>query len=155
MVRIALGTMAFAVAAACASAPEAKTPQQMMTGKWHCATDSDNIVITGAFDYRSDGMATSSSSIEVDAGAMKILLTADADSTWGFNADGTMTEKVTEMKLTSAKMGGQEMDKGMVDALVQPMVDGVVGESSTTTVTFGENSFVSTTEEGIVTTCKR
>jgi hypothetical protein len=52
-------------------------------------------------------------------------------------------------------MGGQDMDKDMVDSLVQPMIDGVVGESSTTTVTFGENSFVSTTEDGIVTTCKR
>jgi hypothetical protein len=43
----------------------------------------------------------------------------------------------------------------MVDSLVQPMIDGVVGEFSTTTVTFGENSFVSTTEDGIVTTCER
>jgi hypothetical protein len=91
----------------------------------------------------------------VDAGAVKISLTSDADSTWGFNADGTMTEKVTAMKLTSAKMGGQDMDKDMVDSLVQPMIDGVVGEFSTTTVTFGENSFVSTTEDGIVTTCER
>lgn len=155
MVRIAIGTLAFAAMAACSSAPMAQTPQQKIVGKWNCATDADNILISGAFDYRPDGLATSSSNIEVDAGAVKIALTADADSTWGFDADGTMVEKVTAMKLTSAKMGGQDMDKGMVDALVQPMIDGVVGESSTTTVVFGENSFVSTTEEGIVTTCKR
>jgi len=155
MVRIAIGTLAFAVVAACSSAPTAQTSQQKMVGKWTCATDTDNIVISGVFDYRADGLATSSSKIEVDAGAVKISLTSDADSTWGFNADGTMTEKVTAMKLTSAKMGGQDMDKDMVDSLVQPMIDGVVGESSTTAVTFGENSFVSTTEDGIVTTCER
>jgi hypothetical protein len=155
MVRIAVGTMALAVMAACSSAPAAQTPQQMILGKWNCATDADNIAISGVFDYQANGLATSSSNIDVDAGAVKIALTADADSTWGFDADGKMTEKVTSMKLTSAKMGGQDMDKDMVDSLVQPMVDGVVGQSSTTTVEFGDNSFVSTTEEGIVTTCTR
>jgi hypothetical protein len=66
-----------------------------------------------------------------------------------------MTETVTAMKLTSAKMAGQEMDNDMVESLVQPMIDQVVGESSTSTVAFGENSFTSTTEDGIVSTCKR
>jgi hypothetical protein len=155
MVRIALGTMALAIAAACASAPETQTPQQMIIGKWTCATETDDIGISGVFDYQANGLAKSTSSIDVDAGAVTIVLTADADSTWGFNADGTMTEKVTAMTLTSAKMGGQEMDQDMVASLVQPMIDQVVGESSTTTVVFGENSFVSTTEEGIATTCKR
>ncbi|MEY4784690.1 MAG: hypothetical protein RIR41_2625 [Pseudomonadota bacterium] len=155
MVRIALGAMAFAVAAACASAPEAKTPQQMMTGKWSCATESEGVVISGVFDYQANGLATSTSNIDVDAGAVKIALTANADSTWGFDADGKMTETVTAMKLTSAKMAGQEMDKDMVESLVQPMIDQVVGESSTSTVAFGENSFTSTTEDGIVSTCKR
>ena len=149
MVRIALGTMAFAVAAACASAPEAMTPQQMMTGKWNCATESEGVVISGVFDYQANGLATSTSNIDVDA------VTANADSTWGFDADGKMTETVTAMKLTSAKMAGQEMDKDMVESLVQPMIDQVVGESSTSTVAFGENSFTSTTEDGIVSTCKR
>ena len=111
MVRIALGTMAFAVAAACASAPEAMTPQQMMTGTWNCATESEGVVISGVFDYQANGLATSTSNIDVDAGAVKIALTANADSTWGFDADGKMTETVTAMKLTSAKMAGQEMDK--------------------------------------------
>jgi hypothetical protein len=155
MVRIAIGTLAFAFVAACSSAPAAQTPQQKMVGKWTCTTDTENIVISGVFDYRADGLATSSSKIEVDAGAVKISLTSDADSTWGFDADGKMTETVTAMKLTSAKMAGQEMDKDMVESLVQPMIDQVVGESSTSTVAFGENSFTSTTEDGIVSTCKR
>ncbi len=155
MVRIAIGTMAFAVMAACSSAPSAQTPQQMVMGKWNCATQTDDIAISGVFDYQANGLAKSTSNIDVNAGAVKIVLTADADSTWGFGADGKMTETVTAMKLTSAKMGGQDMAPAMVASLVQPMVDGVVGQSSTTTVAFGDNSFVSTTEEGIVTTCKR
>lgn len=155
MVRIAVGTMALAVMAACSSTPAVQTPQQMILGKWNCETESDNITISGVFDYQANGLATSTSNIVVDAGATKIALTADADSTWGIDEAGTMTEKVTSMKLTSAKMGGQDMDADMVSSLVQPMVDGVVGESSTTTVEFADNAFVSTTEEGIVTTCKR
>lgn len=155
MFRIAIGFVALGVMTACATAPEVQTPQQKMIGKWNCATDTDDIAISGVFDYQGNGLATSSSNIDVDAGAVKIALTADADSTWGFDADGKMTEKVTSMKLTSAKMGGQDMDPSMVASLVQPMVDGVVGQSSTTMVEFGDNSFVSTTEEGIVTTCKR
>jgi hypothetical protein len=147
--------MALVALAACASAPAIETPQQKVLGKWSCETESENIAISGVFDYQANGLATSSSNIGVDAGAMQIALTADADSTWGFNEDGTMTEKVTAMKLTSAKMGGQDMPPDMVASLVQPMIDGVVGQSSTTTVEFGDNSFVSTTEEGIVTTCKR
>ncbi len=155
MVRIAFGTMALALATSCASAPAAQTPQQMVMGKWNCATESEGVAISGVFDYQANGLAKSTSNIDVDAGAVKIVLTATADSTWGFSADGKMTETVTAMKLTSAKMAGQEMDKDMVESLVQPMIDGVVGESSTSTIAFGENSFTSTTEDGIVSTCKR
>lgn len=155
MVRFAVGTVMLAAMAACSSAPAPQTPQQKIMGKWTCATESENIAISGVFDYQANGLAKSSSNIDVDAGAVKIALTADADSTWGFAEDGTMTEKVTAMKLTSARMAGQDMAPDMVASLVQPMIDGVVGESSTTTVTFGDNSFVSTTEDGIVTTCKR
>lgn len=155
MARIAFGTMALALMAACSTAPAPEAPQQRVLGKWNCATESDNIAISGMFDYQANGLAKSSSNIGVDAGAMQIALTADADSTWGFNADGTMTEKVTAMRLTSAKMDGRDMPPDMVAQLVQPMIDGVVGQSSTTTVAFGEDSFTSTTEEGIVTTCKR
>lgn len=155
MARIAYGTIALVALTACNTAPAAETPQQKVLGKWNCATESDNITISGVFDYQANGLATSQSNIGVDAGAMQIALTADAESTWGFNADGTMTEKVTAMRLTSAKMGGQDMPEEMVAQLVKPMVDGVVGQSSTTTVAFGDNSFTSTTEEGIVTTCKR
>jgi hypothetical protein len=35
------------------------------------------------------------------------------------------------------------------------MIDQVVGESSTSEVAFDGNSFTSTTEDGIVSTCKR
>lgn len=155
MVRIAVATITFTLLSACASAPEAQTPQQMVMGKWTCATESENVAINGVFDYQANGLATSTSNIDVDAGAMKIAIVASADSTWGFGDDGKMTETVTGMKLTSAKMGGQDMPADMVSSLVQPMIDGVVGQSSTTTVVFGDNSFVSTTEEGIVTNCKR
>jgi hypothetical protein len=155
MVRLAFATMTCIALAACSSTPAVETPQQKVLGKWNCATESDNIAISGVFDYQANGLARSSSNIDVDAGAMQIALTADADSTWGFGEDGKMTEKVTAMKLTSAKMGGQDMAPGMVASMVQPMIDAVVGQSSTTTVVFGDNSFVSTTEEGIVTTCKR
>lgn len=155
MVRIAVGAVMLVVVTACSSAPAPQTPQQKMLGKWTCATESENIAISGVFDYQANGLATSSSNIDVDAGAMKIALTANADSTWGFAEDGTMTEKVTAMKLTSAKMGGQDMAPGMVASLVQPMIDAVVGQSSTSTIAFGEKSFVSTTDKGIVTTCKR
>lgn len=155
MVRIALGTMVLAVVAACAAAPEPQTPQQMMMGKWNCATESENISISGVFDYQANGLAKSQSNIGVDAGAMKIAITADADSTWGFGEDGKMTEKVTAMKLISVKMGGQDMPANMVASMVQPMIDSVVGESSTSTIVFGDNAFTSTTDENIVTTCKR
>ena len=154
MVRIAIGALALA-AAACSSAPAAQTPQQMIMGKWTCSTESEGVKISGVFDYLANGLAKSTSNIDVDAGAVKIVLTADADSTWGFDADGKMTETVTAMKLNSAKMAGQEMDKDMVESLVQPMIDQVVGESSTSTVVFGANSYTSTTDDGIVSTCKR
>jgi hypothetical protein len=155
MARIAFGTFALVLVTACSSAPAAQTPQQMLMGKWNCTTESENIAISGVFDYQANGLAKSSSNIDVDAGAMKIALTADADSTWGFDVDGKMNEKVTAMTLTSAKMGGQDMPPDMVAQLVQPMIDGVVGQSSTTTVVFGDSAFTSTTEEGLVTTCKR
>lgn len=155
MVRIAVGTMMLAAVAACSSTPAPKPPQEMILGKWTCETASENITISGVFDYQANGLAKSQSNIGVDAGAVKIALTADADSTWGFGADGKMTETVTAMKLTSAKMGGQDMPADMVESLVQPMIDEVVGQSSTTTVVFGDNSFTSTTEEDIVTTCRR
>jgi hypothetical protein len=155
MIRAAFGTLAFVALAACGSAPEPQTPQQMIMGKWTCATESENITISGVFDYQANGLAESQSNIGVDAGAVQIALTADADSTWGFGVDGKLTETVTAMTLTSATMGGQPMPPDMVESLVQPMIDGVVGESSTSTVVFGEGSFVSTTDDDIVTTCKR
>jgi hypothetical protein len=155
MIRIAISSVVLAALGACGSTPEPRTPQQMIMGKWTCETESENITISGVFDYQANGLAQSQSSIGVDAGAVKIALTANADSTWGFGEDGKMTEMVTAMRLISATMAGQPMPTDMVESLVQPKIDGVVGQSSTSTVVFGENSFTSTTDEDIVTTCKR
>ena len=70
--------------------------QQKILGKWNCSADSDGIERRGKFTYLANGLGRSRRDIDVDAGAMKIVLTGMLDSTWGFNADGTMTESVTD-----------------------------------------------------------
>lgn len=154
MKRILLGMLALAAASACASTPSG--PSQKILGIWNCAADSDGMSVAGKFTYLPDGLGRADATINVDAGGMKIQMTGLLDSTWTFNDDGTLTEGITDLKVQSATTGGQVMAPAMIATMIQPMVDqAIVGQTSTSKVEITDTTFISTSDDGVVTTCKR
>lgn len=156
MVRVAIACLALSALGACASGPSAESPQQKILGNWTCETDADGMKVKGDFTYLANGLGEGIANVDVDGGGMAISLVGDVNSTWGFAEDGKLNEKVTSMKVTSAKMSGQDIAAPMIASMIQPMVDEmVVGQTSNTTVVFGDGTMTTTTEDGVVTNCKR
>lgn len=155
MVRLLLGTAAAIALAACASTP--KGPAEQILGKWTCGAEQEGMTVSATTTYAKDGTTSGVATVGVQAPGSKIELTGDVATTWSFDASGKLSETVKSMKVTSATMGGEAMAPPMIAAMVQPMVNAmVVNETSTSTVVFAGNTMTSTDEEmGVVTTCKR
>lgn len=140
---------------ACASGPAAGKNSQIL-GKWTCEAASDGMAIAGVFDYLADGTVRGDAKMDSEVEDTKVSLTGDVLATWEFLEDGKLRETITSLKVKSAVMGGQAAPPAVIPTLIQPMIDDtVVGQSSVSTVSFTADSFTSTDEEGVVTSCKR
>ena len=83
---------------------------------------------------------------------MAVDITATGEASWKFLADGKLEETIINVTVVSGKVG----DNNVPPATIQPIVDQVVvNETSTGTVVFNNTSFTSTDEDGVVTTCTR
>lgn len=139
--------------AACASAP---TPQQQILGKWTCESASEGMAAKGAFEYLADGTIKAEGVLDSEQGGMPASVTADIAGTWRFLEDGRLEETITSMKVKSATMSGMAAPKNIIDSMIQPMVNQmVVGQATVSTPEFAGNSYTSTDEDGVVTTCRR
>ena len=150
MVRMIAGTALLALLAACATT--APTPAQQVVGKWSCETNTDGIKVLGKVDYLSDGKAASDVSVAIDQGGMAMTIAATAESTWLFLADGKMSETITKATVTSGNMAGQDVPPAMIQPMMEEMV---VNQTSTSTVVFEGSAMTLTDEEGTVTRCTR
>jgi hypothetical protein len=152
MKRIVIAAVALVSLGACASTPAAKSPADMILGTWNCKAESEGVSTDAVITYVKGGTATMDASVGVKQGGMAIDLAGKGDASWKFLPDGKIEETITRLTVTSGKMGGNPVPVGMI----QPMVDQmVVNQPVKSTVVFSDASFVSTDEEGVVTTCTR
>ncbi len=155
MIRILSGSALALALAACASAPSA-TPATLILGTWTCSTTSEGMAIAGVLDYRADGTVKGDAMMDADMPGMKASITGDVDATWAFLPDGKLQETITALKVKSAVLDGQAAPAAMIPLMIQPMVnESVVNQSSISTAVFAAETFTSTDEEGVVTSCKR
>ena len=143
------------VASGCASTP--KGPADLILGKWTCSATQEGMSVAATTTYDKGGTAGGVAKVSVQAPGSAIELSGDVKSTWAINADGKLEEKVTSMTVTSAKMSGSDLAAPMIAAMVQPMVDEmVVNQTSTSTIAFEGNTMTTTDQDmGVVTTCTR
>lgn len=151
MKRILLAAAALTLGA-CASSPAAKTPADMILGKWNCKATAEGITTDADVTYLKGGAATMDAKAGISQSGMAIEILATADASWNFREDGKLEEMITRMTVTKGTMSGQDVPP----AMIQPMVEGaVVNQKTVSTAVFSDNSFVSTDEAGTVTTCSR
>ena len=151
MKRILLAAAALTLGA-CASSPAAKTPAEMILGKWQCKATTEGIATDAAVTYLAGGKASMDAKVGLAMSGMAIEILANADASWNFRPDGKLEEMITGMTVTKGSMGGQSVPT----AMIQPMVESaVVNQKTVSTAVFSGNSFVSTDEAGTVTTCTR
>jgi len=151
MKRILLAAAALTLGA-CASSPAAKTPADMILGKWNCKATAEGITTDADVTYLTGGAATMDAKAGISQSGMAIEILATADASWNFREDGKLEEMITRMTVTKGTMSGQDVPP----AMIQPMVEGaVVNQKTVSTAVFSDNSFVSTDEAGTVTTCTR
>lgn len=151
MKRILLAAAALTLGA-CASSPAAKTPADMILGKWNCKATAEGITTDADVTYLKGGAATMDAKAGISQSGMAIEILATADASWNFREDGKLEEMITRMTVTKGTMSGQDVPP----AMIQPMVEGaVVNQKTVSTAVFSDNSFVSTDEAGTVTTCTR
>ncbi len=151
MKRILLAAAALTLGA-CASSPAAKTPADMILGKWNCKATAEGITTDADVTYLKGGAATMDAKAGISQSGMAIEILATADASWNFREDGKLEEMITRMTVTKGTMSGQDVPP----AMIQPMVEGaVVNQKTVSTAVFSDKSFVSTDEAGTVTTCTR
>ncbi len=148
--------LAFGVLAlgACASSggSAAKTPAQMILGKWNCEATAEGITTDANVTYLDGGKATMDAKVGVTQSGLAIEILATADASWNFRADGKLEEMITRMTVTKGSMGGNDVPP----AMIQPMIEqAVVNQKTVATTEFSQGKFVSTDETGTVTTCTR
>jgi hypothetical protein len=152
MKRFAYAASGFVVLGACASAPAAKTPAEMIIGPWSCKAASEGVTTEAKVNYMDGGKATMDAKVGVNQSGMAINITADGEASWAFQDDGKLKETITKMTVKTGSMGGQEVPL----AMIQPMIDQmVVNQSSTSTVAITPTTLTSTDENGVVTDCMR
>jgi len=154
MKRILLASVVLALGA-CASGPggsAAKTPAQMVLGKWNCKATAEGITTDAKVTYIDGGKATMDAKVGVTQSGMAIEILATADASWNFRADGKLEEMITRMTVTKGSMGGNDVPP----AMIQPMIENAVVNQKTVSVAeLSEGKFVSTDESGTVTSCTR
>lgn len=134
------------------SVSEAQTPKagDQLLGKWMCESNDGDTVIKGPFTYLAGGKSTMETTIAVSSAGIEFQGTGNA--TWTLLPNGKLEEVITDFKVASGKSGGQPVPA----ATFQPMIDqGVVNQKITSDIKFADKSFVSTDDQGTVTTCKR
>ena len=155
MKRVLIATVALALGA-CASGSgatsAAKTPAEMILGKWNCKATTEGVTTDAAVTYLAGGTATMDAKVGVSQSGMAIDITATADASWKFLEDGKLVETITKMTVTSGTVGGQTAPPAMIQGMVEQMV---VNKPTTSTAKITDTSFVSTDESGTVTTCTR
>jgi hypothetical protein len=152
MKRILFGTAALVALGACASAPAAKTPAEMMLGTWTCKAESEGVTTNADVTYLEGGKTTMKAKVGVVQSGMVIDIDATGDATWKFLEDGKLQETITGMKVISGKMGGNDVPVAMIQPMVEQMV---VNQSSTSTAVITPTTMTSTDDDGIVTSCTR
>jgi hypothetical protein len=155
MIRILSSSVLAIGLVACASGPSAGTGAQIL-GKWTCSTAADGMAVAGVFDYLADGTVKGDAKMDSEVEGTKVSLTGDVVATWQIQGDGKLKETITSLKVKSAVMGGQPAPPALIPTLIQPMIDdSIVGQSSISIVSFAGNTFTSTDEDGVVTSCAR
>lgn len=140
---------------ACASGPSTAENSQIL-GRWNCSTAADGMSVAGVFDYLADGTVKGDAKMDSEVEGTKVSLTGDIMATWEILDDGKLKETITALTVKSAILGGQPAPPSVIPTMIQPMIeDSVVGQSSTSTVVFTADTFTSTDEEGVATSCKR
>ncbi len=155
MKRILLATAVLALGACASSGGEtaAKTPADMIVGKWTCSAAPEGIQSDAVVDYIKGGAAKVDAKLAVEQGGMAIEILATGDATWTFLPDGKLEETITALNVTKGTMNGNDVPPAMIQGMIQ---QSVVGQKTTANVVFSDDGFVSTDEgSGTVTTCKR
>lgn len=155
MKRMLLATAVLALGA-CASSgggTTAATPADKIIGKWTCLAAPEGIQSEAVVDYLKGGKATVDAKLNVTQGGMAIEILATGEATWAFLPSGKLEEAITSLNVTKGTANGNDVPPAMIQGMVQ---SSVVGQKTTSTVVFSDNSYVSTDDEsGVVTTCKR
>lgn len=152
MKRIAVATVALITLGACASTPAAKTPSELILGKWNCKASSEGVTTEAAITYLEGGAATMDANVGINQGGMAIALTGKGDATWKFLPDGKLQETINKLTVTGGKAGGNDVPV----AMIQPMVDQmVVNQSTTSTTVITATTMTSTDADNVVTNCTR
>ena len=155
MKRILLATAVLALGACASSGSEtvAKTPADMILGKWTCTAMPEGVASEAVVDYIKGGTAKVDAKLSVNQGGMAVEILATGDATWAFLPDGKLEEGISSLNVTKGTMNGNDVPPAMIQGMIQ---DSVVGQKTTATVVFSDDGFVSTdVGSGTVTTCKR
>ena len=97
MKRVLIATVALALGA-CASGSGstsgAKTPAEMILGKWNCKATAEGVTTDAAVTYLAGGTATMDAKVGVNQSGMAIDITATADASIVSTAGGHAMDRI-------------------------------------------------------------
>jgi len=137
--------------AGCATKPPTTT--DLLLGTWNCESKPSFGTIKGTTTYSSGGEAAGRLTIAGSGGPMAVEATGDIDASWKLLEDDAKLEQTIDgIKITSAKLNGQDIEPGMAQSMLAPMI---AGQSATSAIKIDKTSLVLTSTDGAVTTCTR
>ncbi len=148
MKRILLATAVLALGACASSGGEtaAKTPADMIVGKWTCSAAPEGIQSDAVVDYIKGGAAKVDAKLAVEQGGMAIEILATGDATWTFLPDGKLEETITKLTVVSGKTGGRDVPPALIqevrlsNSVSRPYGSGSSSSGSTSSMSMFANA---------------
>lgn len=138
--------------AACASAPETRTPSELIVGMWNCTATTPDGTIAGPMIYEANGTTVFTLTMTNQAPGMSLVAKVEGTAEWRMPEPGVIVEKMTTLKVNSAVVNGNDVTAGLAESIEDAMLG---KEAAPSKFEISQRRMTQVDPVGTQTTCTR
>ncbi len=138
--------------AACASAPDTRTPEEMIVGTWNCTATNPDGNIGGPMIYKADGTTSFTLTMTNQAQGVNMVAKVEGTASWRLPEPGIIVERMTKVNVTSAVVNGQDVTTSLASTIEDAMLG---NEAAPSKLEIAPRQMRQVDPVGTVTACTR